>query len=75
MQIQKRSMNWLPKPSAWQSMEAARLKRRAYNQATLESSAAVNATLITANNTSSNAVNLTIQQAATRIRSGVKPKV
>jgi hypothetical protein len=75
MQIQKMSMNWLPRASAWQEMEQARIKRQSYNQSVLSSSQSVNSTLIAANNTSQDSVNLTIQQAVKRIRSGTTKRV
>lgn len=37
MQIQKRTMNWLPKPSLYQEQAAKQAKRRASNQAFMSS--------------------------------------
>lgn len=76
MQIQKRTLNWLPRASLYQEAEANRLKRKANSQDVMNSSSNLNSTLI-GNNTSisGEAVNLTLRIAAARIQTGVKPKV
>ena len=75
MQIVKQSMNWLPRASAWQEAESARLKRKAANAEFMSTSSTNNATLISTNTSSSDSVNLTMQMAMTRLRSGKVPKV
>ena len=76
MRIEKRSMNWIQKPSLYEQAETARLKRKAYSQATLNNSQALHSSFIsTGTSSSSNAVNLTMSIAVERVRSGVKPKV
>ena len=68
-------MNWLPRASMYDEMQANAAKRRAGLRADLANSANTNASLISGNTDSSGAVNLTIQIATQRLRSGVKPKV
>ncbi len=75
MQIVKQSMNWLPRASAWQEAEAARLKRKANNAEFMSNSSNLNSTLISTNTSTSDSVNLTMQMAMTRLRSGKVPKV
>lgn len=76
MQIQKRTMNWLPRPSLFNEAEAARLKRKANSEAYLAQQSS-NASAFTTLNASSagGAVDLTMSIAIARVRSGVKPKV
>lgn len=76
MQIGKRTMNWLPRPSLYDEAEAARLKRKANAQSYLAQQAS-NASAFSSLNTfaSGSAVDLTMRIAAARVRSGVKPKV
>jgi hypothetical protein len=76
MRIEKRTMNWQPKVSTFDQMEAARKKRRAWAQATLQNSQALQSNFINGNlSQTQGAVNLTINQAVARVRSGEKPKV
>jgi hypothetical protein len=76
MQIQKRSMNWLPRPSLHAEAESARLKRRAQAQADLATSANQNAALIsTGTATVGESINLTLRIAAARIQGGTTRKV
>lgn len=75
MQIVKQSMNWLPRASAWQEAESARLKRKANNAEFLATSSNGAATLISTNTSTSDSVNWTMQQAMTRLRSGKVPRV
>ena len=76
MIVQKRTLNWLPRPSLYQEAEANRLKRKenaqlamnqSYNTSTLIGGGIANAT---------EAVNLTLRIAAARVQAGVnvKPK-
>lgn len=76
MQIQKRTMNWLPRASLYDEAESARLKRRAQAQSDLASSANNNAALI-AGGTSNvgESINLTLRIAAARIQGGTTRKV
>lgn len=76
MQIQKRSMNWLPRPSLHAEAEGARLKRRAQAQSDLATSANQNAALIsTGSATVGESINLTLRIAAARIQGGTTRKV
>lgn len=76
MQIQKRSMNWLPRPSLHAEAESARLKRRAQAQSDLATSANQNAALIsTGSATVGESINLTLRIAAARIQGGTTRKV
>lgn len=68
-------MNWLPRASMYDEMQANAAKRRAALRADLANSANTNAALISGNTDSSGAVNLTIQIATQRLRSGVTPKI
>lgn len=76
MIVQKRTMNWLPRASMHDEMEAAREKRRAYIKADLSNAAYNNSSLISggiANTTE--AVNLTLRIAAARIQGGTTRKI
>jgi hypothetical protein len=75
MQIQKRTLNWLPRASISDEMDAAREKRRAYLKADLSTSANYNASLISTNTSSTESVNLTLRIAAARIQNGTTKKV
>lgn len=75
MIVEKRSLNWLPRASISDEMEAARAKRRSYLQADLASSANYNSALISTNTSSGEAVNLTLRIAAARIQNGTIRKV
>jgi hypothetical protein len=76
MRIEKRTMNWLPRPSLFNEAEAARLKRKAHAQADLSTSAAMNTALISANTSNTGeSINLTLRVAAARIQSAVNKKV
>ena len=74
MEIQKRSMNWLPKAGVYQEMQANRAKRQDAN-ARVDASAANAAAMIGSNTDSTEAVNLTFRIAAARVQTGIKPKV
>jgi hypothetical protein len=41
MQVEKRSMNWLPRESAWDEAQARREKRKAINYAFIEQQSAI----------------------------------
>lgn len=76
MEIQKRTMNWLPRATVYQEMQNARAKRLEAN-ARVDASAASAASVIgggIANAT--DAYNLTLRIAAARVQAGinVKPK-
>jgi len=74
MEIQKRSMNWLPKLGVYQQMQANRAKMQEAN-ARVDASAANAAAMIGGNTDSTEAVNLTLRIAAARVQTGIKPKV
>ena len=74
MIIEKRSMNWLPKLSTYQEMQAAQAKRKAAN-------ARVDASMASASNmmgievsSSAEAYNLTLRTAAARVQKGINVK-
>jgi hypothetical protein len=76
MEIQKRSLNWLPKMGVYQEMQNNRAKRQDAN-ARVDASAANASTMISVGVSSAeNAYNLTLRIAATRVQAGinVKPK-
>jgi hypothetical protein len=77
MQIQKRTMNWLPRPSLHAEAEAARTKRKAYSQAALSQNAGFNSALISTANTSNTGeqINLTLRIAAQRIQEQASAKL
>lgn len=77
MQIEKRTMNWLPRASLYNEAEAARLKRRANAQDVMSQSANINSNLIGLNNTYSTgeSVNLTLRIAAERIQNTANEKL
>ena len=74
MEIQKRTMNWLPRAGIYDEMQVNRAKRQDAN-ARVNASAASAAAMIGGNTDSTEAVNLTLRIAAARIQTGVKPKV
>jgi hypothetical protein len=76
MQIQKRSMNWLPRASLYAEAEGARLKRRAQAQSDLATSANNNSALISGGTSNvGESINLTLRIAAARIQGGTTKKV
>jgi len=77
MRIEKRTMNWLPRPSLYNEAEAARLKRRSNAQETISQSANLNATLISTANTENTgeSINLTLRIAAERIQNTANEKL
>ncbi|WP_055045253.1 hypothetical protein [Devosia sp. A16] len=76
MQIQKRTMNWLPRASLYAEAEAARQKRRAQAQSDLANSANTNAALISGGTSNvGESINLTLRIAAARIQGGTTKKV
>ena len=76
MQIQKRTMNWLPRASLYDEAETARLKRRAQAQSDLASSANNNAALNSGGTSNvGESINLTLRIAAARIQNGTTRKV
>ena len=77
MQIEKRSMNWLPRASLYGEAEAARTKRKAYSQAALAQNASFNSALINTANTGNTGeqINLTLRIAAQRIQDQASAKL
>lgn len=77
MQIEKRTMNWLPRASLYDEAETARLKRRAHAQDAISQSATLNSNLIGLNNTYSTgeSINLTLRIAAQRIQDQANAKL
>lgn len=76
MQIQKRTMNWLPRASLYDEAETARLKRRAQAQSDIATSANANAALISGGTSNvGESINLTLRIAAARIQGGTTKKV
>lgn len=75
MQIQKRTMNWLPRPTLFNEAEGARLKRRAQAQDDIAKSSSLAANFIGsgADNTGEQ-VNLTLRIAAARIQTAAQEK-
>jgi hypothetical protein len=74
MEIQKRSMNWLPKVGVYQEMQMNRAKRADAN-ARVDAQMAQASAMIGSNTDSTEAVNLTLRIAAARVQTGIKPKV
>ena len=75
MKIQKRTMNWLPRPSLFNEAEAARLKRKAYARADIEKSANLASGLIGgATVNTGESINLTLRIAAARIQADAQEK-
>lgn len=75
MQIQKRSMNWLPRPSLYAEAENARLKRKAHAQDDIAKSQALASGLIGGATTNTGEqINLTLRIAAARIQTQAQEK-
>jgi len=75
MQIQKRSMNWLPRPSLYEEAENARLKRKAYAQDDIAKSQTLASGLIGgATSNTGEQINLTLRIAASRIQTQAQEK-
>ena len=75
MQIAKRTMNWLPRPSLYDEAETARLKRKAHVQADIERNTAAASGLIGgAVGNSGESINLTLRIAAQRIQATANEK-
>ena len=75
MQIQKRSMNWLPRASLFNEAEAARLKRKAQAQADIASSQSLASGFIgSGTDSTGEQINLTLRIAAARIQTTAKEK-
>jgi hypothetical protein len=75
MQIAKRSMNWLPRPSLYQEAENARLKRKAYAQSDIEKNINLASGLIGgATVNTGEQINLTLRIAAARIQATANEK-
>ena len=76
MEIQKRTMNWLPRASLFAEAEAARLKRRAQAQSDISSAASNNGALISGGTSNvGESINLTLRIAAARLQNGTTKKV
>jgi hypothetical protein len=75
MQIQKRTMNWLPRPSLYEEAENARLKRKAYAKDDIAKSQTLASGLIGgATSNTGEQINLTLRIAATRIQTQAQEK-
>ena len=75
MQIEKRSMNWLPRASLFNEAESARLKRKAQAQADIQSNSNLASGLIgSATTNSGEQINLTLRIAANRIQTQAQEK-
>lgn len=76
MQIEKRTMNWLPRASLYQEAEANRVKRKQYAQQAMSQSSTATGLISGSISNSGDAVNLTLRIAAQRVQAGVnvKPK-
>jgi hypothetical protein len=76
MQIQKRTMNWLPRASMYAEAEAARVKRKAQAQSDIANASSINSSLISAGlSVAGDSVNLTLRIAANRIQTKSTKKV
>jgi len=75
MQIQKRSMNWLPRASMFNEAEAARLKRKSQAQADIANNSNAASGLIGGSTTyTGDQINLTLRIAANRIQTAANEK-
>jgi hypothetical protein len=76
MEIQKRTMNWLPRMGVYQEMQANRAKRQDANARVDASMASASSMLSVGVSASEDAYNLTLRIAAARVKSGVnvRPK-
>lgn len=76
MQIEKRTMNWLPRASLYDEAEANRVKRKTYAQQAMAQSSTATGLISGSISNSGDAVNLTLRIAAQRVQAGVnvKPK-
>jgi hypothetical protein len=74
MQIQKRSMNWLPKLSMYQEMQANKAKRADANARVDANMAQASAMIGIGPAASEEAYNLTLRMAAARVQAGVNVK-
>ena len=75
MQIQKRTMNWLPRASLYDEAETARLKRKAQAQSDLANTANLASGLIGgAIVNTGESINLTLRIAAARIQATAQEK-
>lgn len=76
MQIEKRTMNWLPRASLYDEAEAARLKRKANAQAYLSTQSSYAGAFSSLNTAAAGgAVDLAMSIAVARVRAGTKVKV
>lgn len=76
MEIQKRSMNWLPRVGVYQEMQSNRAKRQEANARVDASAASASAMIGVGAAAGEEAYNLTLRIAAARVQKGinVKPK-
>ncbi len=76
MEIQKRSMNWLPRMGVYQEMQSNRAKRQEANARVDASAASASAMIGVGAAAGEEAYNLTLRIAAARVQKGinVKPK-
>jgi len=75
MQIQKRTMNWLPRASLFQEAEANRLKRKQNAEAAISQSGNASSLISDSTTNTGESINLTLRIAAARVQTGVRPKV
>ena len=75
MQIQKRTMNWLPRASMFNEAEAARLKRKSQAQNDIANNSNLASGLIGGATTyTGDQINLTLRIAANRIQTQAQEK-
>jgi hypothetical protein len=76
MRIEKRTMNWLPKLSAYQEMQQAREKRQVANERVAISASNASNMIGSGIANATESYNLTLRIAAARVQAGVnvKPK-
>lgn len=74
MEIQKRSMNWLPKVGVYQEMQNARAKRQLANDRVNASAANASSMIGAGVSAAEDSYNLTLRIAATRVRAGINVK-
>ena len=74
MEIQKRSMNWLPKVGVYQEMQNARAKRQLANDRVDAASANAGSMISAGISTAEDSYNLTLRIAATRVQQGINVK-
>ena len=74
MEIQKRTMNWLPKVGVYQEMQNARAKRQLANERVDAMSASASSMISAGISTAEDSYNLTLRIAASRVQAGINVK-